>query len=143
MNQDACRGKIHLAYAMANNFPSDMNKSPGESPDFVLSDRKLDGRMERRLPIITVVRLSHVQKVPGSEEERTYTDNVSAHGARVFSRRCWTAGEQVRVTSVKDESSIYGQVIYCQRFEKDRYWIGLKFPERPLGWSALRRYNGT
>lgn len=128
---------------MANNRPSGTNKSPGERPDFVQTDRKLDGRMERRLPIIVVVRLSQLQHVPAGEEERTYTDNVSAHGARVFSRRYWTPGEQVQVTSVKEESSICGQVIYCQRLDKDRFWIGLKFPERPLGWTALRRYNGT
>jgi len=40
--------------------------------------------MEKRLPIAIVVRLSRMHHLPAIEEEKTYTDNVSPHGARVF-----------------------------------------------------------
>ncbi len=41
--------------------------------------------MEKRLPIAIVVRLAHVLDPPRNGAEVTYTDNVSAHGARVVS----------------------------------------------------------
>jgi hypothetical protein len=77
-----------------------------------------------------------------NEEERTYTDNVSGHGARVFSKRPWRPGEQAQVTPLNDESPMQGEVMYCQRLDNDHFCIGLKFPARPATWSILRRYDG-
>jgi len=74
------------------------------------------------------------------EEEKTYTDNVSPHGARVFSRRPWQPGEQLQVTTLKEESSMCGEVMYCQRLENNRFCIGLKFQDRPVTWPILSRY---
>ena len=96
--------------------------------------------MERRLPIAIVVRVSRMHNLPANEEEGTYTDNVSPHGARVFSRCVWQPGEQVQVTTVKEGSPILGEVIYCQRLDNDRFCIGLKFHERPVTWPTLSRY---
>lgn len=100
----------------------------------------LGGRKEKRLPIAIVVRLSRMHNLPANEEEGTYTDNVSPHGARVFSRCVWQPGEQVQVTTVKEGSSILGEVIYCQRLDNDRFCIGLKFQERLDTWPTLSRY---
>ena len=59
-------------------------------------DPWLSGRMERRLPIIVVVRLANCVPASVDGEEKTYTDNVSPRGARIFSKRaCWN----VRPTS--------------------------------------------
>jgi hypothetical protein len=100
----------------------------------------LGGRKEKRLPIAIVVRLSRMHNLPANEEEKTYTDNVSPHGARVFSRRVWKPGEQVQVTNVKEGSSILGEVIYCHRLDNDHTYIGLKFHEHPVTWPAFSRY---
>jgi len=43
--------------------------------------------MEKRLPIAIVVRLTEAQDQPVNGAELAYTDNVSAHGARVISSR--------------------------------------------------------
>src|SRR5260370_41026185 len=64
------------------------------------------GRMEKRLPVAIVVRLAREQGQPVNGGELTYTDNVSAHGARVVSRHAWESGELVTVTSLKDEIAI-------------------------------------
>lgn len=108
-------------------------------------NNNLSGRKEKRLPIIVVVRLSRVPHLPTNEneEERTYTDNISPHGARVISRRCWQLAEQAKVTTVREEFTICGEVVYCQKLEDDRFCVGLKFPESAITWPTLHRYNGT
>lgn len=105
--------------------------------------QSLDGRMEKRIPIIMIVRLSQGNLAGTEEEERTYTDNVSSHGARVFSQSGWKPGEQARITSVRDESTVQGEVIYCQRLESGGFCIGLKFLEQTVKWSVLSRYDGV
>jgi len=98
--------------------------------------------MEKRLPIIVVVRLSRTRNLPSREEERTYTDNISARGVRLFSRYFWQPGEQVQVTPLNEESPMLGEVVYCQRLDDDHFGVGVKFQERPVAWSTLRRYVG-
>ena len=101
------------------------------------------GRMEKRIPIAIVVRLTHAQDQPASEPELTYTDNVSAHGARVVSGRPWQIGEVAQVTSLKDEITISGKVAYCLMLPDNRYFIGLNFQDRRVTWSVYRTYSGT
>ena len=103
----------------------------------------LSGRMEKRIPIAIVVRLTHAQDQPASEPELTYTDNVSAHGARVVSSRPWQIGEVAQVTSLRDEITIRGKVAYCLMLPDNRYFIGLNFQDRRVTWSAYRTYSGS
>ena len=105
-------------------------------------DQELSGRTERRLPIVVVVRLARCE--PASihgEAERTYTDNISKRGARVFSKYHWQLGEAVRITPL-DGDSACGKVVYCQRLPDERYTIGVKFHSNYVKWAALQRYDG-
>lgn len=104
-------------------------------------DDNLSGRKERRLPIIVVVRLTPLDQ-SSEREERTYTDNVSAHGLRVHSRYCWSPGEQVEIIPVKEETPVLGEVVYCQKIDDERFFIGFKFPQSRLAWSIWRRFDG-
>lgn len=102
------------------------------------------GRMEKRLPIVIVVRLAHGVDPPKNGAEMTYTDNVSAHGARVVSNRPWQMGDVARVTSLKDDSTLLGKVMYCQKLMDNRYCIGLNFVSNGgVTWSIYRTYSGT
>jgi hypothetical protein len=101
------------------------------------------GRMEKRIPIAIVVRLNRAQGQPAREPELTYTDNVSAHGARVVSSRPWQIGEVAQVTSLKEEIPISGKVAYCLMLPDNRYFIGLDFQDRHVTWSAYRTYSGA
>ena len=103
-------------------------------------DHGIIGRMERRLPIIVVVRLAPAIS-PAGDGERTFTDNISPHGARLFSRQAWQPGEVVRVTPL-NEAPAWAKVIYSQKLADNRYSIGVKFEARPATWSALQKYNG-
>ncbi len=128
-----------LADAAPQNQPSGITALPCQGPDYVQRNHGLDGRMEKRLPIAIVVRLSRVQQSP-AKQETTYTDNVTPHGARMFSISRWQPGERAQVTAVKDGSSILGEVIYCQRLDSGRFCIGMKFQEHPVTWPILSRY---
>jgi hypothetical protein len=109
----------------------------------------LGGRRHKRLPLIMVVRLGrvprqpseHVPGLPSEKEERTFTDNVSAHGARVVSKCAWQPGEKVEVTSLRDGAAIRGKVVYCQHQGNDRFFIGLDFGELPLTWSLYKGFD--
>ncbi len=104
-------------------------------------EQTLHGRMERRLPIIVVVSLAHFESTSTGEVEWTYTDNISAHGARVFSKRSWRPGEEITVAPFKEETT-RGSIVYCQRLADDRFFLGVRFKDHQSMWSAIRRYDG-
>jgi hypothetical protein len=97
--------------------------------------------MERRLPIVVVVHRARVDRTGEDGDERTYTDNISSRGARVYSIRPWQLGDAVLV-SPRNEDAACGKVVYCQTLEDGRFVIGVKFQERTTAWSALHRYDG-
>ena len=99
------------------------------------------GRMERRLPVVVLVRLALAERVGSDGEERTYTDNISAHGARIFSKHAWQLRDKVKVTPVNEESTACGKVVYSKRRADNHYEVGVLFQDRTT-WSALRRYDG-
>lgn len=107
------------------------------------SETRLDGRMEKRRSIAIVVHLARVGDLPVDGTEMTYTDNISAHGARVVSKRSWQPGEVVQLTSWKDETPLRGKVVYCHRLADDRYGIGLRLETPRVTWATFRAYNGT
>jgi hypothetical protein len=104
-------------------------------------ERTLVGRMEKRLPIIAVVNLACSERADIDETEWTFTDNISARGARVFSRRNWQPGEEITLTPFNEETAC-GSVVYCQRIADKRYWIGVKLKDHPTTWRIIRRYDG-
>jgi hypothetical protein len=104
-------------------------------------ERTLVGRMERRLPIIVVVNLACLERADTDETEWTFTDNISARGARVFFRRNWQPGEEMTLTPFNEETAS-GSVVYCQRIADKRYWIGVMLKDHPTTWRIIRRYDG-
>jgi hypothetical protein len=104
--------------------------------------RTLHGRTDKRLPIAVVVYLGHVQDRTVKESELTCTDNISVNGARVISRRPWQTGELVELTPLKEEASVRGKVVHCQKLEHDRYLIGLNIQGLSAKWRSVRTYGG-
>jgi hypothetical protein len=106
-------------------------------------DNLLSGRRERRLPVIVVVRLARLDREHAAKYERTYTDNLSPHGVRVLSTHLWRVGEQAEITPVNEESPMRGEVVYCQKRDETRFFVGLKFPLSRIPWLILQRFDGT
>lgn len=89
-------------------------------------------RGENRIPLeIPVVIDGHLAS-PGVES--TFTENVSAKGARVVSVRPWKKGEHLTFVLRTGEFRSSARVAYCQSLRGDGYAIGVEFLEPKGRW---------
>jgi hypothetical protein len=89
-------------------------------------------RVERRIPMEIPVVLDGHRRTPGSES--TFTENVSAHGARVVSTRRWEQNERLLFVSRTGEFRSSARVAYCQPLQGDGFAIGVEFLEPQGRW---------
>ena len=94
--------------------------------------RLFDGRLEKRLATSVPVYLASLEEPHA--RERTLTENVSPHGARVVSKRSWRLGEEVLITPLTGEFPQVGRVIYCLPKTQDLFCLGVEFPDRTVNW---------
>lgn len=94
----------------------------------------INARFEERSDIAVSVFLASQKESRTRTRERTVTENVSPHGARVATQRSWRRGEQVLIMPLIGEFLQEAQVIYCQPQANDRFCIGVRFPARPVKW---------
>ena len=95
-------------------------------------NRIFDGRIEKRLASSVPIYLASLEEPRA--RERTNTENVSPHGARVISQRSWQAGDESLVTPLTGEFPQVGRVIYCFPRARDRFSVGVEFPNRTVKW---------
>ena len=89
-------------------------------------------RRENRIPMEIPVILDGKRSLPGVES--TFTENVSAKGARVVSARRWVKGTQLVFASRSGEFRSEARVAYCQPLHGDGYVIGVEFLEPQGRW---------
>jgi hypothetical protein len=89
-------------------------------------------RAERRIPMEVPVILDGHRKLPGSES--TFTENVSARGARVVSTRRWEQGERLNFASRTGEFRSSARVAYCHPLHGEGYAVGVEFLEATGRW---------
>jgi hypothetical protein len=89
-------------------------------------------RAHERIPMEIPVVLDGHRRVPGTES--TFTENVSARGARVISVRRWELGERLTFVSRTGEFRSSARVAYCQPMQSDGFAIGLEFLEPKGRW---------
>ena len=97
--------------------------------------RKVDfafHRADARIPMEIPVVLDGHRRVPGTES--TFTENVSARGARVMSVRRWELDERLTFVSRTGEFRSSARVAYCQPVQGDGFAIGLEFIEPKGRW---------
>jgi len=68
-------------------------------------------------------------------KERTLTENVSPHGARVLMEREWRPGQRVMVISLKEGVRAQGQIVYCEVLSENRFGVGLELSVRVEPWA--------
>lgn len=78
------------------------------------------------------VRISGNSFMPGLET--TFTENVSARGARVRSVRRWRPGESVCVMSLGEGFRSLARVAYCEQNRGMGFAIGVEFLELEGQW---------
>jgi hypothetical protein len=89
-------------------------------------------RADRRIPMEIPVMLDGHHVNPGMES--TFTENVSARGARVVSVRCWDKGERLTFVSRTGEFRSSARVAYCHPLHGEGYAIGVEFLEPKGRW---------
>jgi len=103
-------------------------------------------RGESRIPMEIPVVLDGHQGTSGAES--TFTENVSARGARVVSSRRWEKGEPLTFASRTGEFRSLARVAYCQSLHGDGYAVGVKFLDPAGRWvvqskaSSAQRQGG-
>jgi hypothetical protein len=89
-------------------------------------------RAEDRILMEIPVLIDGHRQVPGSES--TFTENVSARGARVVSVRRWDQGENLTFASRTGDFRSSARVAYCQPLQGDGFAIGVEFLEPKGRW---------
>jgi hypothetical protein len=89
-------------------------------------------RAEKRIPMEIPVLIDGHRQVPGSES--TFTENVSARGARVVSVRRWDQDEHLMFASRTGEFRSSARVAYCQSLQGNGFAIGVEFLEPKGRW---------
>jgi hypothetical protein len=89
-------------------------------------------RAEQRIPMEIPVMIDGHRLAPGSES--TFTENVSARGARVVSGRRWEQGEPLTFASRTGEFRSSARVAYCQPLQGEGFAIGVEFLEPKGRW---------
>ena len=102
--------------------------------------RPEEHRLETRIATRVGLELS------GADElyEITFTENVSPHGARVFSKRSWRPNDSVLVKLPQEDCPSRARITYCQPLEGDEFATGLQFSflvywmgSRSLHWREI------
>ena len=89
-------------------------------------------RAETRVPMEIPVVLDGHRQMPGLEA--TFTENVSARGARVVSVRHWQKGDAVMFASRTGEFRSSARVAYCQPLHGEGYAVGVEFLDSQGRW---------
>jgi hypothetical protein len=89
-------------------------------------------RRENRIPMEIPVMLDGHRNLPGVEA--TFTENVSAKGARVVSVRHWEKGAPMKLASRTGEFRSEARVAYCQPLGGDGYAVGVEFLQTSGRW---------
>jgi PilZ domain-containing protein len=95
--------------------------------------RTQTGRNEIRIARTVAVELSRLDaSLPG---ETTFTENVSPHGARVWTKQRWQPAERVLLCSPEPSLHTQARVAYCQRLENKGFAVGLELSAHMEGWT--------
>jgi hypothetical protein len=89
-------------------------------------------RAERRLPMEVGVQISGHSNSHGIEI--TFTDDVSARGARVLTSRRWKTEDRLTVFTLPKNFRATARVAYCQPLRGEGYVIGLELLEPSGIW---------
>jgi hypothetical protein len=91
----------------------------------------VDGRQQKRTAVAVPLWLTSLDQ-PG-ELDWTVTENVSARGARILTKRPWRVHESV-LLSLPPKFSANGRVVYCHGLPSGNYILGIEIGEVVDAW---------
>jgi hypothetical protein len=89
-------------------------------------------RRETRVPMEVGVQISGHETLPGPET--TFTENVSARGARVFSNRRWKTNDRLTIATLTGSFRSAARVAYCHSVPENGFAVGLEFLDSSGNW---------
>lgn len=89
-------------------------------------------RRETRIPMEVGVQISG--HPADRDPETTFTENVSARGARVWSVQRWKANDKLIIATLPGSFSSTARVAYCQSVPGAGFAVGLEFLEPVGNW---------
>jgi hypothetical protein len=87
--------------------------------------KTLPERCETRVPMEVGVQITGNLVLPGTET--TFTENVSARGARVLSTRRWQQNDRLTISTLTGSFQSLARVAYCQITPQQGFAVGLEF----------------
>jgi hypothetical protein len=93
-----------------------------------------NGRSEKRISKTVKVEVRLVDEP--TVEERTLTENVSAHGVRVLTQRRFRLKQQAVVTCPTEGVWSRAKVVYCQPAAENRFAVGMELSGRVESWAS-------
>lgn len=92
----------------------------------------MNGRFEIRVFLTVALYLHDSNKsVPA---DLALTENVSAHGARIVTKRAGNPGEEWQIAAISNGIRHDVRVIYCVALSKHNFCIGLELEEPAQNW---------
>jgi PilZ domain len=91
------------------------------------------GRSEKR--IWRAVTVEVCLPTESERAQKTLTENVSAHGARILMQQKLQPGQQVLVNSPREGVKSKARIVYCQAVSGGRFAVGLEMPVRVDLWA--------
>ena len=91
------------------------------------------GRSEKRIAKTVSVEI-RLQDGPALKD-RASTENVSAHGARLFMKQRLQPGQAVVLVSPTEGVGCQAQIVYCERISENRFAVGLELSGRVEPWA--------
>jgi len=85
------------------------------------------GRTEKRIHMAVNVQVWAAEAL--GHAEKSTTENVSAHGARIVTTQAFPPSERLFVAPPGAVRRSEGRVVYCQPLAGGRFGLGLVFPE--------------
>ena len=89
-------------------------------------------RPERRIARAVAVQLSTIDGSPSAE--KTFTENVSPHGARVVTKQRWKPEARVLLESLESDFQSQARVVYCQCLPRNHFAVGLDLFSPTAEW---------
>jgi hypothetical protein len=89
-------------------------------------------RRETRIPMEVGVQIAGHRAMPGTET--TFTENVSARGARVLSTRPWKTNDRLTISTLTGSFRSIARVAYCQLVPHAGFAVGLEFVDPSGSW---------
>src|ERR1700745_1265352 len=110
------------------------HRSDRNSRRKVVRLKAFDARVERREPRPVQVYLASLEEP--RVREQTVTEDVSPHGARVVTRRCWNPGEVPLLTLLTGDYPKHARVVYCTPRPNGGYCLGIEFEGPTFRWQV-------